>query len=231
MKPVHVASAMSLVVSVCLFSSVGRAEEPATLPADGAPPLASAPASPPKDIVHLRSGGIVRGTIVESLPGDAVKIQLVTGEIRTIPYSETTYVGPDTPPAPAPAQVDYASRPRAPVRHMRSPGALAGGITAVVLGQFGVLATFYGLANEKQCESRRDFEFRRDTRIPDATTTDCSQGGLVAGGLVAFAALTSGGVALILYGVKRVPSTDTAVRFVPWAQGPNAGGGSFQVRF
>jgi len=225
---------MGVLVSVWTCSSVARAEERAPLPAE----VTSPPASPPKDIVRLRSGGIVRGTIVESVPGDAVKIQLVTGEVRMIPYGETTYAGPDVPPVPVATHVEYAPPPRASARHMRSPGALVGGIAAVVLGQLGLAVTVFGLAEESRCEFQRDSEFRRDSafrrdsEFPGTSrTTDCTQGGLVAGGLVAFLALTAGGVGLIVYGAKRVPSTDTAVRFVPWTQGTNGGGGSLQLRF
>lgn len=67
-------------------------------------PVAAAQSVPP-DVVELAGGGMMRGTIVESIPGDHVTIQLVTGEVRTIPAAEITYAGPtarapDAAPAP-----------------------------------------------------------------------------------------------------------------------------------
>lgn len=56
-----------------------------------APSFAQA-ASPP-DVVRLDDGGLLRGTIVELDPNGSVTIQLVTGEVRTIPMSEVTYAG------------------------------------------------------------------------------------------------------------------------------------------
>ncbi|MEM1414543.1 MAG: hypothetical protein AAGH15_06570 [Myxococcota bacterium] len=86
----------------------------------GTPVLGDAQAAPP-DIVRLQSGGLLRGTIVESVPGEKVVIQLVTGELREIPASEVVYAGPaaeeppastavfprsgDTPPPPVPSAV------------------------------------------------------------------------------------------------------------------------------
>ena len=48
----------------------------------------------PPDVVQLVNGGMVRGTIVENLPGDHVTIQLTTGELRTFPSAEVTSAGP-----------------------------------------------------------------------------------------------------------------------------------------
>jgi hypothetical protein len=60
----------------------------------------------PPDVVQLANGGMVRGTIVENLPGDHVTIQLATGELRTCPSAEVASAGPApvaqevVPPAP-----------------------------------------------------------------------------------------------------------------------------------
>lgn len=55
--------------------------------------VARAQALPP-DVVHLTNGGMLRGTIIENLPGDHVTIQLPTGETRTYPSAEVASAGP-----------------------------------------------------------------------------------------------------------------------------------------
>lgn len=61
----------------------------------------------PPDVVRLTNGGMVRGTIVENLPGDHVTIQLTTGEMRTFPSAEVASAGAAAaeviPPAPSAA--------------------------------------------------------------------------------------------------------------------------------
>jgi hypothetical protein len=76
---------------------------------------AQQPQQQPIDTVELRSGGVVRGTIVELLPGDHVTIQLPSG-LKTFPWGEVSRVEragaqpqgpvytapPGTTPAPEP---------------------------------------------------------------------------------------------------------------------------------
>lgn len=61
---------------------------------------ASAQAGPlpsqPQDVVRLKNGGVLRGTIVELAPGDSVTILLATGETRKVLLTETTYAGPQS---------------------------------------------------------------------------------------------------------------------------------------
>jgi hypothetical protein len=69
------------------------------------PSLASAQGVPP-DLVRTRDGGMLRGTIIEKVPGDHVEIQLPNGQTRSLKMSEVEYAGPaggDAAPAPAPA--------------------------------------------------------------------------------------------------------------------------------
>lgn len=82
----------------------------------GAPPAAGG-AMP--DIVRLKNGGIVRGTISELVPDDKVVIIMLTGESRTFPMADVAYAGavsaeptaasalptPEPTQAPAPAVV------------------------------------------------------------------------------------------------------------------------------
>jgi len=70
-------------------------------------PLARAQGVPP-DLIRTRDGGMLRGTIIEKIPGDRVEIQLPNGQLRTVKMSEVEYAGPasaseaapPTPPAP-----------------------------------------------------------------------------------------------------------------------------------
>ena len=52
----------------------------------------SAPAAP--DLVRLRDGGLLRGTIAELVPGDHVTLVLLTGETRSVAASEFSFAGP-----------------------------------------------------------------------------------------------------------------------------------------
>jgi len=82
----------------------------AAAPAAGPPPTPSATApvlTGAPDIVRMKDGGMLRGTIAESKAGQFVTIVLITGEARKIPAADYLYAGPvDAPssvPAPAPA--------------------------------------------------------------------------------------------------------------------------------
>lgn len=71
-----------------------------------ASPVEPARASP--DLVKLKNGGLLRGTISELVPNERVVIVLATGEVRQIAMSEVEYAGPagaepGSVPAPAPA--------------------------------------------------------------------------------------------------------------------------------
>lgn len=91
-----------------------------------AAPLAIAPAraadAAPPDIVRTREGGMLRGTIIESVPNERVEILLPNGQSRTVKMSDVAYAGPAsadpgaTTSAPAPAPPPpQAPPPAAPV--------------------------------------------------------------------------------------------------------------------
>src|SRR5262245_37595241 len=65
----------------------------ATLPcaADEAPTTA---AVVPPDVVLLKNGGMLRGTISELVPGEFVAITIGSGEVRKLPMSDVRYAGP-----------------------------------------------------------------------------------------------------------------------------------------
>lgn len=84
------------------------APEPAESASEGAPaPEVEVPVAPARvpagDVVRLRNGGVLRGTIAELIPGDRVVIVTAAGDRRELPMSEVTYAGPvDGSPTVAP---------------------------------------------------------------------------------------------------------------------------------
>lgn len=78
----------------------------------------------PEVTVWLKNGGVVRGAVIEVIPGDHTTVQLATGEIRKIPASEIERVGPMKSAAPAPTPppaAPVAPAPSASVSAAASP--------------------------------------------------------------------------------------------------------------
>src|SRR5688572_477116 len=69
---------------VGLHAEIARAEEPA----------AAAPAVSAPDVVRLKNGGLLRGTISELVPGQTVTIVTASGKTRELPMAEVDYAGP-----------------------------------------------------------------------------------------------------------------------------------------
>lgn len=80
-------------------------------------PLAPPPDSverAPEQVVWLRSGGVVRGQLVEYQPRERIVLQLATGEIRTISWSEVSrasFISPSALATPGSAATTSAARP------------------------------------------------------------------------------------------------------------------------
>jgi hypothetical protein len=98
----------ALILAAVLVASAARAQ--------GAPP----------DIVRTRDGGMLRGTIIEKIPGDRVDIQLPNGQTRTVKMGEVEYAGPASgdlatpPPPPAPiAMASNAAAIEAPTARLQ----------------------------------------------------------------------------------------------------------------
>ena len=142
MRPMKRGFGFGLLISIGMLSNRAFAEAPAATPpaaagAAPAPPPGAAPppdAAPPSDavplpeapptvvvapdIVRLKNGGILRGTISELVPGEYVTIVLITGETRTIPVAEVRRAGlasapqnGDPPPAVTPAPAAVPTKP------------------------------------------------------------------------------------------------------------------------
>jgi hypothetical protein len=95
---------IAAVLLVPTFSSLAHAEPssrpaPAASAAPASPPAATATppapaATPALDLVLLKNGGMIRGTISEMVPGESVTILTVGGTTKKIPMAEVKYAGP-----------------------------------------------------------------------------------------------------------------------------------------
>lgn len=110
----------TLVASVLVISMVAPIGAVAQSAREQTP--ATAPATPGDDMILLKDGSMVRGTIEEIVASDRVVIMTRSGERRTYSMSEVTYAGPassaptaapPSTPAPTPAPAPAApERPR-----------------------------------------------------------------------------------------------------------------------
>jgi hypothetical protein len=88
-------------------------------PAQPTPPPATtaAPAQGGNDVIHLKNGGLLRGTIVDVIPGSHARIQLPTGEIAMVQWSEIARIeqgGAKPPPPPPPTSTAWTPPPPPP---------------------------------------------------------------------------------------------------------------------
>jgi hypothetical protein len=123
---------------------LGLAVAPA-VHAQTVPPAAAQPSPrPAPDVVRLKNGGLLRGTIAELEPGATVTIVTVAGESRHFRMDEVAYAGPAsadapraapplvlTPPRfalPEPAVVSFQSDPPGLVFHRVTTGLVGVGM-------------------------------------------------------------------------------------------------------
>jgi hypothetical protein len=77
------------------------------------------------DVIYLKNGGILRGTIIDAIPNAQARIQLATGEIATVPWSEIARFEHGGTPAPTPASppaATQAATQAAPSKAAAQPG-------------------------------------------------------------------------------------------------------------
>jgi hypothetical protein len=96
-----------------------------------APPGTRALVAPAgSDVIYLKNGGVLRGTIIDATPDAQARIQLATGEIATVPWSEiarfehgaTLSTAPSpAPPPTARAEPAPKAAPAGPMVHIDSP--------------------------------------------------------------------------------------------------------------
>jgi hypothetical protein len=82
-----------LFASLC-FAVLASSSTPAAADDHAPSQTTLGPSSPPPDIVRLKDGGMVRGTIIELVPNGSVKIQLPDGQTRTFAMADAAYAGP-----------------------------------------------------------------------------------------------------------------------------------------
>lgn len=151
-----------------LLSARAQAQEApvATEPPPVPPSAEAAPAAPvAPDVVRLKNGGLLRGTISELLPGDSVTIIALSGTQHRVAMSDVSYAGPtandptvSVAPPPARKKSPPDSSTRARPRVIRVEGGLH--LTSEPSG-----LTFYRLALEGVGVDARDWSpFRPPTR-------------------------------------------------------------------
>ncbi|MBI5536221.1 MAG: hypothetical protein HY898_26095 [Deltaproteobacteria bacterium] len=113
-----------------LLAGIGHAQLPspaASSSSSSLPPASAAPtvsaavsagsmASSPEQVLWLRSGGVLRGQIIEYDPGRRVVLQLATGEVRTVAWSEVARASWITQPTVASGSATSRPVPTAPAR-------------------------------------------------------------------------------------------------------------------
>ena len=91
-----------------------------TRAAPGATATTATTATPPAvggDVIELKTGGVLRGTLIDAIPNGHARIQLVTGEVATVPWQEIAHIeraagvptsspSASAPPLPAAARAE-----------------------------------------------------------------------------------------------------------------------------
>jgi len=106
-------NALAVIIATSIAASPAPAPSPAEAPTQSVP--ATAPAVVGDDVVHLKSGGFVRGTVEEYEPGGQVVLRKADGTVRTFAADEVERVevgGAAKPAEPTPTEFE----PAAPAR-------------------------------------------------------------------------------------------------------------------
>lgn len=238
------AIATGIVLHSLFASSIALAQSTAPQP-----PAASTGATARPDVVKLKNGGLVRGTIDANIPGQYVVIMMPSGESQRFNWSEVDYAGPATQPAsaspattPAPTSPAVTADEPDAVRTPMHPVRIAGIVTAATGGAalsvgllMGAIGSSASRELDKLCDAdnicgvgtateqrRVDELMAEDSRYNNAAV-------IIAGtGLVAIAA----GVVLIVASPRSKPETvATTWHVVPNSQNADLGGLSIAGTF
>src|SRR5215469_15236889 len=96
---------------------------PTTAPAVPAPGATSAGGG---DVIYLKNGGLLRGTLIDAIPGAHARIQLATGEVATVQWADIgriehlTRPPPPTPTTTAPTTAATVTAPTSQL-HIEAP--------------------------------------------------------------------------------------------------------------
>jgi hypothetical protein len=98
-KSVMLAAAVHLTVIAAPALAFAQAAQSQPAPAAA---VAARPAAGGTDVIDLKDGGILRGTIIDAIPNGHARIQLATGEIATVPWQDISKIERGAAPAPTP---------------------------------------------------------------------------------------------------------------------------------
>lgn len=116
------------------FGASPAPDTPSPASSSSAPTLDHS-ASVPQQLVWLRSGAVVRGQLVEFVPGERVVLQLATGEVRTVMWDEVERASwIDAPPAASTLSAAPAAASSVPA----PPAASAGVVLHIVSDRPGL---------------------------------------------------------------------------------------------
>ncbi len=112
----------ALMLAAAVHMSLVAATSSAQSQASGPAAAANRPAG--DDVVHTKNGGLLRGTIIEVLPDVQARIQLATGEVATVPWSQVDRIehmaAPSAAASPAAPPADAAPKSEVWV-HLEAP--------------------------------------------------------------------------------------------------------------
>jgi hypothetical protein len=134
MRRSHLASVLVASIHVTALVTPAFAQEVKPVPYGASQPVPyGQPAPPPnpsagRDVIYLKNGGLLRGTLIDVIPSSHARIQLETGEIATVSWTEINRIdranAPQVEQPAAPAQVAPAA-PAAPRKqvlvHIEAP--------------------------------------------------------------------------------------------------------------
>jgi hypothetical protein len=99
--------------------SLAFAQDPAPASGVGAAAAAGQPRAAGADVIDLKNGGALHGTMIDAVPNSYARIQLVTGQVATVPWQDIERIerGIAAPaiPGPAAAATPAATAPAATV--------------------------------------------------------------------------------------------------------------------
>jgi hypothetical protein len=103
-KALLLGTAVHLALVACPAASFAQSQSaapPAPLPP--LPPSAPRPQGAGEDVLYTKGGGLLRGTIIDAIPDAQARIQLVTGEIATVPWQQILRIERAGTPAALPS--------------------------------------------------------------------------------------------------------------------------------